>query len=123
MKTILHNGSYYQYPDGIGTLVEFIMYINQNKGEYIPLIRYEIENCVYPYFISEDTKKVYINFGAGEIEEAEIKVLPNSEYEKRLLKCIEEVCKDCANYIEGEDIKSHRGKLSLDGECYFKQKI
>lgn len=126
MKALYFNGSYYQHPEGVKTIEEFIEHINQKGDKYLPMTRYETENCVHPYYIREEMKIIYINFSQiNEIEETEIHVLVKDEYEIKLAKCVEDVCRYCANYEEDSsgNMKGHRDKINLDGECFFKQDI
>ena len=124
MKALYLNGCYYQFPEGIENINDFILYLKDDKNVFVSLKRYETENCVHPYYIHEEVKQVFVNISAVvEIEECEINVLSRCEYDERLWECVERVCKDCVSYEEGDDLKGHRDKLNLDGECFWKREI
>ena len=81
----------------------------------------------HPYLIKDDVKTVYLNVSKIEsVNEAEIDVLSREEYDARLKEVVAEKCVDCEYYTEdtkGDNLKGHREKLSLDGECrYYKKK-
>jgi len=127
MNTMFICGAFYQFPAGIERIDQFIEYINSQRNKFIPLYRFENDNCVYPYFIREETKVVYVNFSLiPEIEEAEIQVLDKEEYEERLLDCVNNVCRYCVNFEDDSyenDLEGYRGKINLDGECFWRQEI
>jgi hypothetical protein len=75
----------YYYPEGITSLKEFIEHANAHYHSLIPLDMLVTENCVHPYYIEEDKKRIYINISnMSSISEDEISLLSKSEYEKRL---------------------------------------
>lgn len=126
MKVLYFNGSYYQFPNGIMNINDMNNYIKESKEIFIPFIRYETENCVHPYYIREEIKQVLINFSSVcEIEECEINVLSKKQYDERLLVCVEEVCSYCVNCSEDncDDMKGHRERINLDGECFWKEEM
>ena len=127
MKTLFICGAFYQFPAGIERIDQFIEYINSQNNKFIPLYRFENENCVYPYFIHEETKVVYLNFSQIiEIEEAEIYVLDREQYEERLLDCVHNICRFCVNFEEDayeDGLRGYRGKINLDGDCFWRQEI
>lgn len=126
MRILEIDYDYYYYPQGISSLDAFIEYANTNYGSFIKLIRFETEECTFPYFIKEDTKEVYINIATMEkISEEEVTVLCRLDYEIRLEQVVKKKCIDCEHYkddVEGDNLKGHRGKISLDGECWGYQK-
>lgn len=125
MKVLVLDHSYYYYPMGINSLLGFADFANKNYAKFIPLIQLNEEDCVEPYFIKEDYKHVFLNLAlVNSINEAEITVLCKEEYDNRLESCVEKVCCDCIHYAEEfdeENTYGHRGKLSLDGKCMWKQ--
>lgn len=127
MKVLNISGSYYMYPSQYNTLESFINFINQNTHNFIPLKKFLEDNCVFPYFIAEDTKPVYLNFfQIEEIEEVDIIVLTRTDYEERLEEIIDNVCVGCVYYEEdrdGDNFSGHRNKINLDGMCYWKEDI
>ena len=118
---------YYYYPQGISCIEDFIAYANEHYNTFIKLTRFETENCTFPYFISEETKPVYVNIATiGKISEAEVTVLCRLDYDVRLEQVVKQKCIDCVHYEEDNEVdnlKGHREKLSLDGECWgYEQK-
>ena len=127
MKIIEIDFMEYMFPEGIDTIEGFIEYLNNNYGSFIPILKFQTENCKFPYLIKDDVKTVYLNVSKIEsVNEAEIDVLSRKEYDARLKEVVAEKCVDCEYYTEdtkGDNLKGHREKLSLDGECrYYKKK-
>lgn len=122
MKILEIDYDYYCYPQNISNIEDFIKYANGNYNSFIKLTRFETENCVFPYFIEEDTKEVYVNIATMKnITEEEVTVLCRKEYDARLEAVVKSKCINCANYkedSEGDNLIGHRGKMSLDGKCY-----
>lgn len=122
MKILEIDYDYYYYPGGISCIEDFIAYANEHYNTFIKLTRFETENCAFPYFISEETKSVYVNIATMKIiNEAEVTVLCRSDYNNRLEQVVKKKCIDCVHYEEDKDsdnLKGHREKLSLDGECW-----
>ena len=62
MKVLMIDYDYYLFPEDYSNLDEFINYVNENLGKFIPLHMLQVENCVAPYFIKDDITKCYLNF-------------------------------------------------------------
>ena len=127
MKILEIDYDYYYYPQDISCIDDFIKYANNNYKSFVKLTRFETENCAFPYFIREETKEVYINVATMEkITETEITVLPRLDYDIRLEQVVKKKCIDCVHYeedVEDDNLKGHREKISLDGECWgYKKK-
>lgn len=127
MKILEIDYDYYYYPQGVFCIEDFIAYANEHYNTFIRLMRFETENCAFPYFISEETKLVYVNIATMEkISETEVTVLCRMDYDIRLKQAVKQKCIDCVHYeedTEGDDLKGHREKLSLDGDCWgYEQK-
>lgn len=127
MKILEIDYDYYYYPQGISCIEDFIAYANENYNSFIKLTRFETENCAFPYFISEETKPVYINIASIDIIcETEVTVLDRLDYDIRLEQVVKQKCINCVHYEEdneGDNLKGHREKLSLDGKCWgYEQK-
>jgi hypothetical protein len=124
MKVLNIDYNYYLYPDKYSELDSFMEYINQNNNKFVPLMQLLEDNCVEPYFIDTDIAKCYINFTTVEkVRESDVTILCKKEYENRLSECISKFCIDCANYKddkEGDNLKGHRNKMRLDGQCDYK---
>ncbi|MGM9684486.1 MAG: hypothetical protein ACI3XQ_12890 [Eubacteriales bacterium] len=122
MKILEIDYDYYYYPQGFFCIEDFIAYANEYYNTFIKLTRFETENCAFPYFISDETKSVYVNIATMEkISEAEVTVLCRLDYDIRLKQVVEQKCIDCVHYKEdneGDNLKGHREKISLDGECW-----
>lgn len=122
MKILEIDYDYYYYPQGIDSMEAFVAYANAHYHSFIKLTRFETENCAFPYFVREDVKTVYANIAdMGKITEAEVTVLPRAEYDARLAEAVKKKCLDCVYYeedLDGDNMKGHRGKLTLDGECW-----
>lgn len=116
--------NYCKYPDGIHNIKEFVAYLNLNYHSFVALEMLEEENCVAPFFITDQTpiKLEYWNpMHMRCVNEAEIYMLSKAEYDERLLKVISEKCVHCAHYSEDaceQDYQSHREHISLNGECF-----
>lgn len=127
MKILEIDYDYYYYPQDISCIDEFITYINDNYNSFIKLIRFETENCTFPYFISEETKQVFVNIATMQrITEAEVTILCRLDYDIRLEQVVKSKCIDCIHYeedSEGDNLKGHRGNISLDGECCLYEKV
>lgn len=117
---------YYYYPENISRLDDFIVYANEHYNSFFKLTKFETENCAFPYFVKEDTKEVLVNIaGMKEITEEEVTVLCRQEYDNLLKQLVKKKCIDCMHYEEnsdGDNLNGHRGKLSLDGECWGYEK-
>lgn len=126
MKVLNIDYDYYVYPQGIESLEAFIASLNADYNRFILLSRFETEKCAFPYFIREDVKQVYLNVAnIDKIWEDEVTVLDRAEYERRLAEAVAQKCKDCVYYeedLDGDNMKGHREKLTLDGECWSYQK-
>lgn len=126
MKILEIDYDYYYYPQGVSSIDDFIEYVNINYNSFIKLIRFETENCTFPYFIKEETKEVYVNVATMEkISEEEVTVLCRLDYDIRLEQVVKKKCVDCVHYeedAEGDNLKGHREKISLDGECWGYEK-
>lgn len=126
MKILEIDFNYFYYPEGVSCIDDFVKYLNANYNSFVELTELQTVNCHYPYFIKEDTKKHYLNVGNidGVIEE-EVTVLSRAEYEARLNEVAKKKCVTCIHYEEDEDgdnLKGHREKLTLDGECWGYEK-
>ena len=126
MKILEIDYDYYYYPQGICSINAFVELVNKNYNSFIKLIRFETENCAFPYFIKEETKEVYVNVATIEkFSEEEVTVLCRHDYNVRLEQIVKKKCIDCAYYeedLEGDNLKGHRGKITLDGEYYGYEK-
>lgn len=126
MKVLNIDYDFYQFPDEISTIEEFVKHITENYHSFIQLVQFQTENCNFPYFIKEDTKTVYLNISQIEhISEADATVLCRLDYDSRLERVVQEKCIDCVHYDEdsnSDNLKGHRDKLSLDGECWGYEK-
>lgn len=122
MKALKLDYDFYCYPKGMTCAEDFVAYATEHYNSFIKLERFDTENCVNPYFIEEDREIVYLNIARIEqVQEVEITVLPRIEYEARLAAVVEEKCVNCIHYEDdsyGDNMKGHRDKLSLDGECW-----
>ncbi len=126
MKILEIDYDYYYYPQDISSVDAFMEYANSHYHSFIKLIRLETEKCAFPYFIEEETKEVYVNIATMEkISEQEVTVLCRLDYDIRLEQVVKKKCIDCVHYeedLEGDNLKGHREKISLDGECWGYEK-
>ena len=112
----------------INNITEFIEFLNENYHSFIELEFLIEEGCVAPFYIEEDLKieKQYWNpSNIRLVKEAEASILLRWEYEEKLKKVVSEKCVDCVHYqedAEGDNLKGHREKISLDGECWGYEK-
>ena len=127
MKILEIDYEYYYYPQDISCIDDFITYANENYNSFIKLTRLETENCTFPFFISEETKQVFINVARIQrITESEATVLCRLYYDIRLEQVVKSKCVNCIHYeedSEGDNLKGHREKISLDGECCLYEKV
>ncbi len=114
---------YYLYPEGCSGIEDFLKYATGQNHSFVRLSYLDNSNCRPPFFIREDIKTVYLNIATvSVICEEDVTVLSREDYDNRLKDVIKKKCFDCADYIEGEDIESHRKMLSLNGECWNYEK-
>ena len=125
---LIDNVQYCKFPKGINNITEFIEFLNENYHSFIELEFLIEDGCVAPFYIEEDLKieKQYWNpSNIRLIKEAEASILRRWEYEEKLKKVVSEKCVDCVHYqedAEGDNLKGHREKISLDGECWGYEK-
>ena len=125
---LIDNVQYCKFPKGINNITEFIEFLNENYHSFIELEFLIEEGCVAPFYIEEDLKieKQYWNpSNIRLVKEAEASILLRWEYEEKLKKVVSEKCVDCVHYqedAEGDNLKGHREKISLDGECWGYEK-
>ena len=125
---LINNVQYCKFPKGINNITEFIEFLNENYHSFIELEILIEEGCVAPFYIEEDLKieKQYWNpSNIRLVKEAEASILRRWEYEEKLKKVILEKCVNCVHYeedAEGDNLKGHREKISLDGECWGYEK-
>lgn len=127
MKFLRIDYHYYEFPQNISSIDEFASYASQNYNSFIPLIQYRMDNCTFPYFIAEETEKVYLNVAnIRQIYSEEATIIPTrKEYDDRLNLIIQKKCIHCKHYEEdadGENLSGHREKITLDGECFMFEK-
>ena len=126
MKILEIDYDYYQIPEGMESAADFVAYANAHYSSFVKLKMFQTENCVFPYLIAEETMEIYLNIGEMEkIKEVDATILTKAEYEARLPQVVQSKCLTCAYYeedLDGDNMKGHRSKLSLDGECWSYQK-
>lgn len=109
-------------PEGITSTEEFIAFMNEHYHSFVELTLFDTKDCVAPYFIKGQTKKIYKNVAdIEEISEIEATVLSREEYDARLKVVVAQKCQDCENYkfdSDGDNLTGHRDRISLDGECW-----
>ena len=125
---LIDNVQYCKFPNGINNIKDFIEFLNGNYHSFVELEFLIEEGCVAPFYIEEDlkTEKQYWNpSNIRLVKEAEVSILRRWEYEEKLKKVVSEKCVDCVHYqedAEGDNLKGHREKISLDGECWGYEK-
>lgn len=127
MKAIvLNNINYCKYPDGIQNIEQFVNFCNQHYNSFVKFTKYSEENCCSPYFIENEFEETYLNVSLIRlIHEEEITILSKEEYDERLKNVVATKCINCVNYESEaleDDLKGHRGNISLDGECFYFEK-
>ena len=126
---LINNVQYCKFPKGINNITEFIEFLNENYHSFVELEFLIEEGCVAPFYIEEDlkTEKQYWNpSNIRLVKEAEASILRRWEYEEKLKKVILDKCVNCVHYeedAEDDNLKGHREKISLDGECWGYEKI
>ena len=118
----LNNLHYCKFPEGVKSVPEFIAYLNDHFHSFVKLDFYMEKKCVAPYFVSDTTETQYMNIDfIRTVKEAEIHLLSEEEYLKKLAKVVAEKCVNCTHYTEDhceQDLESHREHINLDGECF-----
>lgn len=126
MKLLEIDYDFYQFPQGITNVKDFVEYISDKYNSFIPMVQYQTENCVFPYLIAEEVKEVYINVSKiDKIYEVESTVLCRKDYDSQLDRVVKEKCIDCIHYEEDDEdnnLTGHREKMSLDGVCWGYEK-
>ena len=114
-------GDFYEFPEGIESIEEFVGYLNAHDHSFIRLKEYLTDNCCEPYFIESEWAWRYLNVAQiGRVAEAEMHLLSKEEYEHRLAEVVARKCINCERYEEdaaGDNLEGHRTMISLDGEC------
>ena len=64
MKILEINDDYYYCPDEFSDIESFVSYLNEHFNSFIGLTMLDTQNCVFPYFIKEETKETYLNISA-----------------------------------------------------------
>ncbi len=127
MKIVSIGYDYYELPNGIGSLEDFIKFIERQKGIFIKLKQFQTDECVFPYLVAEDVKDVYLNISKMDIiSEEDATILTRVEYDCRLKKVVAEKCIHCSRYSEDcecDNLDGHRGTISLDGFCTLFDKV
>ena len=84
---------------------------------------FDTENCNVPYLIKEEASERYVNIAKMTyFREVTATVLTKEEYDLRLKEIVQSKCTGCVSYTEdseGDNLSGHRGKISLDGKCYW----
>jgi hypothetical protein len=124
MKMLKIDSEHYAFPEGIKTVEEFVEFVNNSSQKFIKMTMYSDMNCVAPYFIEEDKKTVYVNFGQVTwIEAIDGKVMLRIEYERRLREVIREKCVTCEHFKgDPDNLDGHYERLCLDGHCWSYEK-
>ena len=114
-------GDFYEFPEGMESIEEFVGYLNAHYHSFIKLKEYLTDNCCEPYFIESEWAWRYLNVAQiGRVAEAEMHLLSKEEYEHRLAEVVARKCINCVRYEEdfaGDNLEGHRTMISLDGEC------
>ena len=122
MKGIRINyGDFYEFPEGITSIDEFVDYLNEHYHSFIKLKEFLTNNCCEPYFIESEWEWRYLNIAEIRyVRETEMHLLSKEEYERRLAEVVLQKCINCKHYEEdflGDNLEGHRTMISLDGEC------
>lgn len=124
MKLLEIDYNYYQFPQGITTVKEFVEHLSDKYHSFIPMMQYQTDDCVFPYLIQEEIIEVYMNVAKiDKFNEVEATVLCRKDYDSLLDKVVKQKCVNCMHFqeeedSEGDNLKGHRDKISLDGECW-----
>ena len=122
MKGIRINyGDFYEFPEGITSIDEFVDYLNEHYHSFIKLKEFLTNNCCEPYFIESEWEWRYLNIAEIRyVRETEMHLLSKEEYERRLAEVVLGKCVNCKHYEEdffGDNLEGHRTMISLDGDC------
>lgn len=115
----------YLYPDHINSLDQFISeYVNNGSG-FVKMQYLNDDAETNPFFVQEDIKTVFVNFGnMTTIEEDEVFLMSDAEFEEQLAPFTYDICKGCAfdgNPDTGCDrILRKRDKINIiEEECFL----
>lgn len=122
MKVLYFNGldEHYLYPNGVNSACDFAEYLEKNDAKFLKLRRLFEKNCVAPYYILEEIKKVYVSVNhIDEFYEKEVVVLDEKEYNKMLENIKKKLCCKCEDRDEclSDPKQEFRCKICLDGSC------
>jgi hypothetical protein len=114
----------YLYPDNISTLDQFMQEIVAKSDGFVKLQYLNNDSETNPFFVSEDVKTVYVNFNnLTTIEEDEVMLMSDAEFEEQLAPFTFDICKGCAfdgNPDTGCDrILRKRDKINILEESCF----
>lgn len=110
------------YPGGTDNLKDFADYVNSDRDKFITFTFPLARNCVWPYYIEDESMDICINSShIVDFWEESITVLSRTQYKERLKEVVQRVCTTCANYAdhshEGDDLDGHWNQINLDGVC------
>lgn len=115
----------YLYPDNIGSLKQFVdEYVNNGSG-FVQMQYLNDDAETNPFFVQEDIKTVFVNFAnMTTIEEEEVFLMSDAEFEEQLAPFTSEICEGCAfdgNPDTGCDrILRKRDKINIiEEECFL----
>lgn len=114
----------YLYPDDIFSLDQFMEEVVRKSDGFVKLRYLNNDAETNPFFVNEDIRTVYVNFNnLTTIEEDEVMLMTDSEFEEQLAPFAYDICDGCAfdgNPDTGCDrILRKRDKLNIIEESCF----
>ncbi len=87
---------FYLYPEGISTLDDFVEKVVIPNDGFVKMRYLNDDAGTAPFFIRDDIKTVYVNFNnITTIEEEEVMLLTDAEFEDQLAPFTDEICEGC----------------------------
>ncbi len=117
MKAFYYEDYYYLIPEPFADLEDFRAQVDPEQP--VSLIWLQEEHCMAPYFVSEQTCRAERRIQRPEnMFPAEVWILTQKEYDKRLRAVVEKNCPGCLRFGgNASDLTGHHAEISLDGIC------
>ena len=114
----------YLYPDNIANLDQFVEEVVKKNDGFVKMQYLNDDAETNPFFVHEDIRTVYVNFNnLTTIEEDEVMLMSDSEFEEQLAPFCYDICSGCAfdgNPETGCDrILRKRDKINILEESCF----
>ena len=121
---LLGEYKYCMMPQGIDDYDSLTKYLNEHYDSFVEFKVWDDSNSAFPYFIKESLTSELINISTIQnVKIVEVYECPEKEYLEKLLEVAKVKCIECENFDGNLELDDNtRGRLSLDGDCYFFRK-